>query len=38
MDRRSYHLFQGIFRFLYRVACLLVALAILLCILSFLVF
>ena len=30
--------FRGIFRFLYRVACLLVALAILLCILSLLVF
>ena len=30
--------FRGFFRFLYRVACLLVALAILLCILSFLVF
>lgn len=30
--------FRGIFKFLYRVACLLVALAILLCILSFLVF
>lgn len=30
--------FRGFFRFLYRVACLLVALAILLCILSLLVF
>ena len=30
--------FRGFFRFLYRVACLLVALAIILCILSFLVF
>ncbi|WP_025068870.1 hypothetical protein [Bacteroides gallinarum] len=30
--------FRGFFRFLYRVACFLVALAIILCILSFLVF
>lgn len=30
--------FRGLFRFLYRVACFLVALAIILCILSFLVF
>ena len=30
--------FRGLFRFLYRIACMLVALAIILCILSFLVF
>ena len=30
--------FRGLFRFLYRIACFLVALAIILCILSFLVF
>ena len=30
--------FRGLFRFLYRIACILVALAIILCILSFLVF
>ncbi|WP_455996316.1 hypothetical protein [Phocaeicola barnesiae] len=30
--------FRGAFRFLYRIACFLVALAIILCILSFLVF
>ena len=30
--------FRGLFRFLYRIACILVAFAIILCILSFLVF
>ena len=30
--------FRGLFRFLYKIACFLVALAIILCILSFLVF
>ena len=30
--------FRGVFRFLYRIACFLVALAIILCVLSFLVF
>ena len=30
--------FRGLFRFLYRIACILVALAIILCILNFLVF
>jgi len=30
--------FKGVFRFLYRIACILVAFAIILCILSFLVF
>lgn len=38
MDRRGIVCFRGLFRFLYRIACFLVALAIILCILSFLVF
>ena len=38
MDAVAIICFRGLFRFLYRIACFLVALAIILCILIFLVF